>query len=257
MAVKTASAALSSIFTIAPFTGFYPWRQGVLDIDSGYIKSTGSGYWNQQTSWASFTNWTLNQQPVKWTSDQVDLGDVSDFTLKIESDYDGSLFYIIHTSTTGAFAGEERQYTISNGDYNVSAFYGRYVYVTAVTTGTELRSMTITTNKNKTIRTFRDVNSATLAGTSASRTIPMPVPVSKIVDIKIQPQAPTAYAVNLYVSDTATSQVLIPVIKDKSATEPKFALYGIDNDSRDGIVDITMTTMPRQAMISGNLVVID
>jgi hypothetical protein len=59
------------------------------------------------------------------------------------------------------------------------------------------------------------------------------------------------------VSDTATSEILIPVIKSKNTTTPTFALYGIDNDPRDGVVDITVTALPRQAMFRGNLVVLD
>jgi hypothetical protein len=74
--------------------------------------------------------------------------------------------------------------------------------------------------------------------------------------MKIEPKAPTPYAVNLYVSDTPTSEVLIPVVKSKAAAAPSFVLYGIDNDPRDGVVDITLTTLPRQAMISGNMVVV-
>jgi hypothetical protein len=61
--------------------------------------------------------------------------------------------------------------------------------------------------------------------------------------------------VNLYVSDTATSQVLIPVVKSKGAT-PTFALYGIDNDARDGVVDISIKALPRQALIGGSLYVL-
>jgi hypothetical protein len=59
------------------------------------------------------------------------------------------------------------------------------------------------------------------------------------------------------VSDTANSEILIPVVKSKSSSAPSFALYGIDNDPRDGVVDITITALPRQAMFGGNLVVLE
>jgi hypothetical protein len=46
------------------------------------------------------------------------------------------------------------------------------------------------------------------------------------------------------------------VVKSKSAAAPSFVLYGIDNDPRDGVVDVTLTTLPRQAMTGGNLLVV-
>lgn len=85
----------------------------------------------------------------------------------------------------------------------------------------------------------------------------MPRSVSTIYDMNIECKAATSYAVNLYVSDTATSEVLIPVVKSKSATAPAIALYGIDNDPRDGVVDITITALPRMVMTGGNVIVIE
>jgi len=49
---------------------------------------------------------------------------------------------------------------------------------------------------------------------------------------------------------------LIPVIESKSNTTPTFALYGIDNDPRDGIVDIQITAMRQMVMFEGNIVVL-
>ena len=78
-----------------------------------------------------------------------------------------------------------------------------------------------------------------------------------MINLKTQNGNANNYAVNLYVSDTPTSKILIPVINSKSSSNPSFALYGIDNDPRDGIVDIKITALPRQAMFNGNLVVLD
>jgi hypothetical protein len=47
------------------------------------------------------------------------------------------------------------------------------------------------------------------------------------------------------------------VVKNKSATSPTFALYGIDNDPRDGIVDIKITALPRMVMYGGRLTVVE
>ena len=257
MAIKTGEAALTAQFVLAPFIAFFPWKQGLLDATTNTIKADGVSSWSDFTTWGDFRNYITTYKQIRWTSDLVDVGEIKAFTMKIETDYDGSLFFIIHVSDTGEFAGEEDQFVIENGNYTIPAFSGRYVYVTAVVDGTELRKMNITTNSNKNSRVYADVVTSTLSGTASARLYPTPVPVSKIVEVQIQAKEPTAYAVDLYVSNTATSEVLIPMIISKTTSGVTFALYGIDNVARDGVVDIQMTTMPRQAMISGNLVVIE
>lgn len=257
MAIQDASANLSSEFTISPFTGFYKWELGELDSTTNTIKATGNSTWGSLSTWADFTNYVQTFKQIRWTSNLIDVGEIKYFTMKIEAEYTGSLFYIIHVSETGDFVGEEDQFIIENGNYAISAFYGRYAYVTAVVDGSELSKLTITTNSTTTTRTFTDVDTSTLTGTSSQRTYEPPLPVSRIVDCHIQPKEPTAYAVDLYVSNTPTSQVLIPMVISKSTAGVDFALYGIDNVARDGVVDITMKTLPRQAMIGGNIVVID
>ena len=114
--------------------------------------------------------------------------------------------------------------------------------------------MRVTANTTVVEILIPNVDSSTLSGTNTNRVISLPAPVSLIKDIHIQVKAATSYPVNLYVSDTATSEILIPVVKSK--TTPSFALYGIDNDPRDGVVDITVKALPRQVMYGGNLVVL-
>jgi hypothetical protein len=257
MAIKTGEAALTAQFYLAPLITFFQWRQGLLDLTTNTIKADGVSSWGAFTAWSDFRNYITTYKQIRWTSDLVDVGEIKAFTIKIEAEYDGSLFFIIHVSDTGVFGGEEDQFVIENGNYEIPAFSGRYVYVTAVVDGTELRKMDITTNSNKNSRVYADINTSTLSGSASARVFPTPVPVSKIVDVQIQAKEPTAYAVDLYVSNTATSEVLIPMTISKSTSGVTFALYGIDNVARDGVVDIIMTTMPRQAMISGNLVVIE
>ena len=155
------------------------------------------------------------------------------------------------------FGGEELEYCIKDGDDNISAFYGRYVYVSAIVDGKELKRFSIETRTNKSTIKLVNVDTSTLSGSSSNRIIDLPREVSQIYDINIECSAATSYAVNLYVSDTATSEVLIPVVKSKSSTSPSIALYGIDNDPRDGIVDLTITALPRMLMNGGNLFVIE
>ena len=259
MPIKTADAALTTSFTLDPVIGFRPYAQGILDAQTGSIKPTGTGTWSRLTgrTWSTWNNFQLTQNQIRWTSNLVDVGEVKYFNINISADFDGSLYYIVHVSETGAFAGEESEYLIQDGDLDVDAFYGRYVYVTAFVTGKEFRSMIITTSSEFNSITLSDVNTSTLAGSVSARQLSITQPVSAIIDIQIQPKAATTYNVNLYVSDTATSRVLIPVVLSKTLPTPQIVMYGIDNDARDGVVDITLKTLPRQAMTGGNLVVLN
>lgn len=258
MATKSASATLTSTFDILPITGFVPYTQGQLDPASGTIKATGRSTWASLsgTTWADWKNYIQTYNEIRWTAPLLDVGKVQYFTLNIEAEFLGSLSYIVYVSETGAFGGEETQTVIEDGDYSVPAFYGRYVYVTGILKGTELKKMRVSADPSVREYIIPNVNSSTLSGTNTNRVIELPVEVSAIKDIHIQVKAATSYAVNLYVSDTATSEILIPVVKSKSKTTPSFALYGIDNDPRDGVVDITVKALPRQVMYAGNLVVL-
>lgn len=259
MPIKTADAALTTAFNMVPITGFIPYSQGIIDAESGTVKALGQSSWSSLSgsNWSTFTNYIQTYDKLRWTAPRIDLGASQYFTLNIEAEFTGTLDYLIHVSETGLFQGEETEYYIEDGNYSVPGFYGRYIYVTAVLTGTELQKILITANTD--VKEYRIVNvdSSTLSGSISNRVIALPTPVSIIKDIHIQPKAATTYNVNLYVSDTATSEVLIPVVKSKSSSSPSFALYGIDNDPRNGIVDITITALPRQAMFGGNLVVLD
>lgn len=257
MALKTAEAALTTSFGMGAITGFNQWRQGFIDPSTGYVRAIGRNSWSNLSTWEDFRSYSATYEQIRWTSDLVDVGEIKDFTLKIETDYEGSLFFIIDVSDDEVFGVDSQQYVVVNGDYDVPAFRGRYVYVTAIVDGRELRRMTITSSSQKSTRVYNNINTASLSGSSAARTFTLPVPVSKIVELQIQPKTPNSYAVDLYVSSTATSTVLIPMVISKTTTGPTFSLVGIDNQPRDGVVDITMTTMPRQAMIGGNLLVIE
>ena len=259
MTIENAQAALTSSFECIPITGFRPYSDGVIDEQTGTVKALGTATWRSLvgTSWSSYKNYIQVYNKLRYTAPIVDLGAVQYFTLNIEAEFRGTLDYLIHVSDTGLFQGEETEYYVKDGDFNVPGFLGRYIYVTAVLSGTELIKIIITANTEVKEYILYDVNTSTLSGTNTNRQITLPTGVSLIKDIHIQPKAATNYAVNLYVSDTATSKILIPVVNSKSAAAPSFALYGIDNDPRDGIVDIKISALPRQAMIGGNLVVLE
>ena len=276
MATKTGEAALTSRFTVVPITGFIPFEQGILDPVSGTIKAIGRGRWGSLSgsTWTRFSSYVNTFEPIKWSSNRIDTGEIAYFNLAISAEFDGNLFYRVYVSETGDFQGEESEYLIQNGDNQIAAFYGRYIHVTAECSGVELRQMQITTDKETVEFTYRDLNTSTLSGNSALRILNLENPISLITEMVITPRAASPYAVDLYVSNTATSVLLTPIVISKTAGGTymaagyyvddyfessfgaSFALYGIDNQARDGIVDISLKGLPRQVMAAGNLLVI-
>lgn len=276
MATKTFEAALTTGFTLVPITGFIPFEQGILDPVSGTIKAIGRGRWGSLSgsTWSRFSSYVNTFETIKWSSSRIDTGEIAYFNLAITSEFEGSLFYRVYVSDTGDFQGEETEYLIRDGDNQIAAFYGRYVYVTAECSGVELRQMLITTDKEVVEFTYRDLNTTTLSGSSSLRILNLDNPISLITEMVITPRAASPYAVDLYVSNTATSVLLTPIVISKAAGGTymtagyyvddyflssfgaSFALYGIDNQPRDGIVDISLKGLPRQVMAGGNLLVI-
>lgn len=258
MTIQNATASIGSTATMNTFVGFRNYRQGYLDPTTNTIFARNIGTWEDlaDNTWETFATYVVKSETIKWSSELIDLGEVKFFSLNIDTDFDGDLFLLVYVSTTGEFNGEETEYYIANENYNVSAFYGRYVYVTAVVTGNEFRNMTITSDSTFNTYYLNDIDTSTLGGTVNERIITLNRQVSAIKNLKVVCKAATSYAVNLYVSDSANSEVLIPVIKSKSNTSPSFVLYGIDNDARDGIVDITIEALPRMIMYGGKLTVV-
>jgi len=269
-----ATADLSAEFSMVPLTAFQIINQGILDTVSGTIKAEGVSRWNNYSSWSNFGDYRGTLAEIVWTAPLIDVGEIKYFTIATDAEFDGTMSYEIYTSNTGVFQGEETKTTVVEGDFDIAAFYGQYVYVVARVSGSELRNLNITTSSQTSTRTLRDVDTSTLGGTISARAIPLARPVSRVMNIVISPKTTTAYAVDLYVSNTATSEVLIPMVVSKADAEPyfvtdyivtdyyaegstpSFVLYGLDNQARNGIVDINLEVLPRQVMTGGNIVTI-
>lgn len=256
MPTQNASATLTSSFTAAAITGFLDIKQGVIDVYTGTIKPITSGRWSQlqNRTWSSFNNWGIEKKKIIWTSDRQDLGEIKYFTLDIAADVVGSVDrYTIYVCDNQLFGSDTTITVIENGDFDIPAFYGQYFYVQITATADQLGNIEITASNRVQTIYLRDIDTSTLTGSSSSRTLSLSLPISQILDMDIMCKAASSYAVNLYVSDTATSKVLIPIVISKNAASPQFALVGIDNDYRDGVVDITLTCLPRQIMGGGSV----
>lgn len=104
-----------------------------IDYKTGYIIPGSVSTWADitATNWDSVISWQGQEiDPLVWVTENIDFGRIGHFNLEITSKYQGNLSkYVIWTSNSGAFTGEELEYTINEGDSNIMAFYGRYIKV--------------------------------------------------------------------------------------------------------------------------------
>ena len=239
-----------------------PLSTGVLDAYTNEVYPADTATWADiaDYTWDDYNQWTVNtSEYMLWVLQPVVFPSVQDFCLKIVCQANGLVDYLVYTSTTGEFAGEETLATITNGSTSVPGFNGiAFVVVAKVwkTLGVNKLSGIEVTATTRTIgETIVDLDSSTLTGSSASRQIPLTRAYSKISDIAIHAHAVDSYAPDVYVTNYPTSTTVIPRVISKSNTAPTFALLGIDGKNRDGVVDIQITGLPEQYMQANNLLI--
>jgi hypothetical protein len=238
-----------------------PAQSGYFDSNNGVIRPVSSDTWTAHSgkTWDDWKSWDTPVSTIVWYSSIVDLGQSKSFTLNITTVTTGQASYQIYTSNTGQFAGEETLTTVASGATSVDSFTGQYILVvvtcTYVSTQLTLNNITVTpvVGVVNEIR-YKDLDTSTLAGSNTARTVPMSQSVSQIIDVLITPREVTSYALDLYVSSTATSTYVVPKVISKAVTGPVIALVGLDNKPRDATVDIVMKTLPSQKMVGNNLV---
>lgn len=234
-----------------------PTQTGVINVFNGSIEPQNDGDWTDLGStWNTNTTWNPTATELVWISDPITLETSQTVNLVIETTAQGSVEYAVYASNTAAFAGEETVTTISQGATDVNAFTGQYFYIVATVTNTSalpiLNSMEITTTVGKSTKlTLSDVNTSTLAGTSAARTVDFGRTVSGVKNMQITVKHSPNYTLDTYVTDYPTANTLLPRIVDKSV--PSIALVGLDNVPRDGVVDIVAEVLPEQYMSGNNL----
>jgi hypothetical protein len=240
-----------------------PNQSGYYDNSTGLIRPASSDTWDDHSgyTWDNWTSWDKPGNTIVWYQPVVDLipYGVSNFTLNITTISTGLVSYKIYTSPNGLFRGEETETIINQGATNVPSFSGKFVLVVTTCTYNNqpltLGTCTITPIASNVLEMrYSDLDTSTLAGTSSSRTLPLSQTVSQVVDILITPHEVTSYALDLYVSHTATSTYVIPKIISKAITGPTFALVGLDNQPRDAVVDIIVKGLPSQRMSGNNLI---
>lgn len=234
-----------------------PAPNGIFDPVQGIVTAPDSGDWTTVTTWADFSQWNATPaDPLIWALEPIDLGTSKVFNLKLTTLAAGLVEYKIYTSDTGLFEGEETITTIQQGDEGIAAFSGRYVwievFVYATGSANILYGIEYAISEGANRLSINNVDTSTLAGTSSARELALGKTVSAITNIQITPKTVTAYAVDLYVSNTPTSETVIPRVITKTGT-PTFALVGIDNQPRDAVVDIIVEYLPEGYMSGNNL----
>ncbi len=238
---------------------------GIYDYNSRTIYPASTSTWSglSGTTWADWSTWNYEvSDQIIWATDPIDLGlNPTNVNLNITCVSTGSVSYRIYTSDTGEFSGEEVEYVVEHGSQNIPSFRSRFilvvVYSDRVADNLNIQEITIeaTTPRANDIY-INDVDSSQLSGSVTERFIPVPATIGTIMDVKITPHEVTAYDLDVYVTNTATSTYVVPKIISKSVSSPSFALVGLDNHPRDAVVDIVLKTLNRCYM-SGNNIVAD
>lgn len=237
---------------------------GYYDSKTRTIYPVSTSTWSglSGSTWATWNKWAYEvSNQIIWVTDVIDLGlNPQTVNLKITCEAEGTVSYKVYTSPTGVFAGEETLTTIAHGATNVPAFKANFMRVVVYCDAANdidpsISEITIETNTPKATEIIiNDLDTSTCAGTNTARIVPLPVSVGTIIDMKVTPHEVTAYPLDVYVSNTATSTYVIPKIISKAAANPTIALVGVDNHPRDAVVDIIIKALPTTFMRGNSLV---
>ena len=223
---------------------------GIFDFENQVVTTPSTGTWADLTTWAEWTNYaTSTADTLTWLLDPVDLGDERQFCLTINTQTNGIVDYYVYTSDTGAFDGEEIETVILAEDAGIAAFTTQFYQVGVSVerladpqqiTGIEVR---VVQGRNK--FSIDNIDTADINdGSSEGYLLPLGRPVGTITNVQITPQAVTPFQLDVYVTDDATSTVVIPHVTSKTSDSVSFALYGLDNKPRDAIVDVLIEYLP-------------
>lgn len=233
-----------------------PLQKGYYNPTTQKIYPASTSTWSGLSgkTWDNWTQWQYSSDTeIVWYTVQETWGAIAkDFTLNITTVSNASITYYVYTSMSGDFQGEETERIINPGDTAVPSFNGRWLWVVVkaeqINDLAEISEITVTPIMSDPVElTYNSLNTSTLDGTVNARVLPVVETLSQVVDMKITPhQTDTPYNLDVYVTNTPTSTYLIPKIISKNPSAPTFALVGVDNHPRDGVVDITIKALPEQ-----------
>jgi hypothetical protein len=234
-----------------------PTVTGILDEINGVVNPIDTGEWDDYSTWDAWGVWEQSPaDPLVWLADVIDLGEVQDFVLEINTVANGTVSYDVYVSDTGQFNGEETVTAIDQDDSGIGAFRGRFVLVAvkvAITSGVNTLNNVEITASNRTIDIkLNAVDTSTLAGTVNARQLSLPRTPAKVVHMQITPQEVSAFNIDAYVTAYPTSTQLIPRIVSRTVPV-SIALQARDGVDRDGVCDVLLSVLPEQFMQGNNL----
>jgi hypothetical protein len=237
-----------------------PASNGILDLAVGQVFPPDLGTWTTTATWADFNQWIMLPDVLDYALDPVNLGSVKTFCLNIKTDAVGLVSYIVYTSNTGAFGGEETITFIDQGDVGITAFTAQYVWIEVTVTQTAgvnvLNSVNFSIVEKVNKFSINNVDTADINdGSTEGYVLPIDRQVGTITNVQITPQAVTPFQLDVYVTDDATSTLVIPHVTSKTNDSISFALYGLDNKPRDAIVDVLIEYLPEMYMDGNDLLV--
>lgn len=232
---------------------------GIFNFNEQRVEAPSTGTWADLTTWDNWTNYNTSPPDyLYWLADILDLGEVKQFCLNITTLANGIVDYYVYTSDTGAFAGEEVETIILAEDTGIQAFSGRYVWVGVRVellnqpqeiTGIEIRAV-----EGRVKFSIDNLDTTTINdGSSEGYVVPFTRSVGTITNVQITPKEVTPFQLDVYVTDYPTSTIVIPHVTNKTADSVSFALYGLDNQPRDAVVDILVEYLPEMYMDGRNL----
>jgi len=238
-------------------------QSGVYNSATQKIYAESNSTWSGLSgkTWKDWTEWsysTLNT--ILWYAPEISLGSQAvNFTLNIKTDSNAAITYKVYTSLTGDYASDGVETIIEPGAVQIFSFFGRYCLIGVQADRiTELPTISSIQAEASLVGAisieFSKVDTSTLAGSSASRVLPLGKTVSRVTDVKIMPyETASPYALDVYVTNTPTSTFLIPKVVSIGTTSINIALIGVDNHARDGVVDVTVKALPEQYMDGNDL----
>ena len=243
---------------------------GQIDQELGIIVPINTGTWGNlsNSSWSSWTNWVnAPANPIIWNTPVTDLGSNTYFTITTNTQVQGNVDYVVKTSFTGNYGGEETVTTITSANVaNVDAFYGRYVYIQAnvynqggLTTINQFNFTT--TTYSYTIR-LQDIDSTTLTANGSGKLLPIDGnTIGAIKNITITPHKTTGgsrYVLADYIADNyfeETSYPTIAAIQGKGRMTPTIRLTDYLGNGQDCVFDAIVEVVPQQGYNGQNIIV--
>lgn len=237
----------------------------IYDNESNIVRPVSTSTWSglASTTWDDWNEWAYSQSnQIIYCLENYTFGFPYPYVnFKIKCTATGLMTYKIYTADDSIGDPTTTEYVISQGATSIPAFNSRLVTIMAycdklgdVTPTISQLSVELVQNSATEIQ-IPNIDTSTLDGSQTARVIPLNgADISTITDIRIVPrETASPYNLDVYVTNTPTSTYLIPKVISKTVANPTFALVGVDNQPRDGVVDIIIKALPRYYMDGNNV----